>query len=68
MTLGGALSVLLSSLEQDNSNSVVEDRLSEDDGIELWVDFISVEDGKDGDRIGGGESCADRDGLDKGDV
>jgi hypothetical protein len=53
MTLGGALPVLLSSLEQDNGNGVVEDRLSEDDGIELWVDFVGVEDGKDGDGIGG---------------
>jgi hypothetical protein len=68
MTFGGALSVFLSSLEQDNSDGVVEDGLSKDDSVELRVNLISVEDGKDGDGIGSGESCADGDGLDKGDV
>ena len=68
MTLGSTLPVLLSSLEENNGNSVIEDRLSEDDGVELWVNFVGVEDGKDCDGIGSGERCADRDGLDKGDV
>jgi hypothetical protein len=68
MTLGGALSVFLSSLEQDNGDGVVEDGFSKDDGVELRVDFISVEDGKDGDGVGSGESCADRNCFDKGDV
>jgi hypothetical protein len=53
----------LSSLEQDNSHSVVENRLSKDEGVELWLYLVSVENGKDGDGVGGGERRADRHGF-----
>ena len=63
-----ARSVLLRRFEQYDSDGVVQDRLAEDDGVQLGVDFIGVEDGEDGDGIGSGECSADGDGFDEGDV
>lgn len=58
--------VSLSGLEQDNGNSIVQDRLAEDDGVKLGLDFVGVEDAQDGNGIGGGEGGADGNGFDKG--
>jgi hypothetical protein len=44
--------VFLGSLEQNDSNSVVEHRLAKDHGIQLRLYFVRVEDGKNGYWIG----------------
>lgn len=50
---GGALPVLLRGLEQHDGDRIVQDTLAEDDGVQLWVDFVGIEDCQDGDRIRG---------------
>lgn len=65
---GLALVVLLGRLEDDNGNGVVEDGLAEDDGVELGVNLVRVEDGEDGDGIGSGEGGPDGYCVDKGHV
>lgn len=63
-----ALVVLLRRLENDNGNGIVEDRLAKDDGVQLGIDFVGVEDGQDGHRISRRQCCANGDGIDKGHV
>lgn len=41
-------------LEEHNGNGIVQDRLAKDNGIELGVDPVGVEYGKNGDWIGSG--------------
>lgn len=60
--------VFLSRLEQDDGDGVVEDGLAEDDGVKLGLDLVGVEDGEDGDGVGGGEGSADGEGFDEGDL
>jgi hypothetical protein len=43
--------VFLCRLEENDRNCVVQDTLAEDDGVELRVDFVGVENGEDGDRV-----------------
>lgn len=57
--------ISLGSLENDNSNSIVENGFSEDDRVELWVDFVRVEDCQDSDRICRRQCCADGHGFDE---
>jgi hypothetical protein len=64
----GAILVLLCGLEQDNGNGIVQDGLAKDDGVEFRLDFVGVEDGKDGDGVCGGEGSAYRHGLDEVDL
>ena len=59
------LVVLLRRLEDDNGDGVVEDGLAKDDGVELGVDLVRVEDGQNRDGVGGRERCAHGDGVDK---
>ncbi len=63
-----ALFVSLRRLENDNGDGVVEDRLAKDDGVKLGVDLVRVENGENGDGIGGRQGRSDRDGVDKGHV
>ena len=60
--------VFLRRLEKYDGDGVVEDGFAEDDGVEFGVDFVGVEDGEDGDGVGGGKGCADGHGFDEGDV
>jgi hypothetical protein len=46
------LFVFLCSLEKNNGNSIIQDGFSEDDCVQLWVDFVGIENGKNGDGIG----------------
>lgn len=62
------LFVLLGGFENNNGNSIVEDRFTEDDGIELRVDFVSVEDGEDCDGIGSRECSPDGNGIDEAEI
>ena len=68
MACGSAGFVFLGRLEEDNGNGIVQDGLSKDDGVKLGVYFVRVEYGEDGDGVRGGQSGADRHGLDKGNV
>jgi hypothetical protein len=63
-----ALVVLLSGLEDDNGNGVVEDGFAKDDGVELGIDLVCIEDGEDCNWIGGRQGGADGNGIDKGHV
>ena len=38
-----------------DTDGVIKKTLAEDDRIEFWVDFVLLENGKDGDRIRGGQ-------------
>jgi hypothetical protein len=40
------------SLEHDDSDGIVEDTLSKNDRVELWIHVQSIEDSEDGDGIG----------------
>ncbi len=60
-----SLFVSLRRLENDNSDGVVEDRLAENDGVKLGIDFVRIENGENGDGIGSRQGRADRDGVDK---
>lgn len=60
------IGVPLRSLEQHNGNRIVQDALTKDDGVELWVDLVGIENGQNGDRVCGRERCAHRHGFDKG--
>lgn len=60
---GGVGLVLLSSFEYDNGDGVIQNRLAKDDGVQLRIDLVGVENGQDGDGVGSGESCADGDGI-----
>ena len=60
--------VALRSLENDNGNGVVEDGFTKNNGVQLRVDLVRVENGENRYGIRGGESCADGDGVDKGQV
>ena len=62
------LVVLLRRLKDDDGNGVVENGLAKDDGVQLRVDLVCVEDGEDSDGIRSRKSGADRDGVDKGHV
>jgi len=55
-------------LEDDDGDSIIEDGLAKDDGVQLGVDLEGIEDGQDGDGVGGGQGGADRDGVDPGHV
>ena len=55
-------------LEQDNGHGVVQNGFSKDQSIELWLHFVCVKDGKNGNWVGGGEGSADRHGLDEVDL
>lgn len=63
-----AFPVLLSRLEKHDSDSVVEYGLAEDDGVQLRVDSVCVEDGEYSDGIRGGQGCTYGHGFDEGDV
>ena len=60
--------VPLRRLEDDDGNSIVEDRLAKDDGVELGIDLVRVEDGEDGHGIGGRERGAHGYGVDEAQV
>ena len=60
---GARISISLCCFEQHNGDGIVQDRLAKDDGIKLWLDFVDVEDGKDGDRVSCRESSTDREGF-----
>lgn len=60
--------VALRRLEEDNGDCVVEDRFTKNDRVEVRIDLVGVEDGQDGDGIGGRQGRADRNCLDKGEV
>jgi hypothetical protein len=64
----GTIFVLLSGLEKDDGDGVVEDGLSEDECVQLWFHLVCVEDGKNGDGVGGRQSSANRHGLDEVDL
>lgn len=64
----GRVLVLLGRLEQHNGDGVVQDRLAEDDGVQLRLHLVRVEDGKDGDGVRRGERGADGEGFDEGDL
>lgn len=65
MPFCSAFSVLLRSLKQDNGNGVVKYGLSEDDSVQLGIDFVGVENGQDRHWIRGREGSADGHGFDK---
>ena len=46
--------VMQDALVDDDRDRVVQDRLAKDDAVELGVDLVSVEDGKDGHRVRSG--------------
>lgn len=46
--------VLLRRLEQNDSNSIVKDRLAENNGIKLRLNLVQVENRQDSDRVGSG--------------
>ncbi|CAG1962256.1 unnamed protein product [Fusarium graminearum] len=54
-----ALFVLLRSFENDNGNGIVQDGFSKDDGVQLGIDLVSVENSQNSNRVGSRESCAD---------
>jgi hypothetical protein len=58
----------LRSFEQHNSDSIVQDRLSEDDGVEFRLYLVRIEDGKNCDRISSRQRSADRHGFDEVDL
>ena len=41
------------SLVHNDTNGIIEQALSKDNGVKLWVDFVLVEDGEDRDRVRG---------------
>jgi hypothetical protein len=43
--------ISLRCFEQHDSNSIVQDRFSEDDSVQLRLNFVEVENGKNGDGI-----------------
>lgn len=55
--------VPLRCLKQDNSNGIIQDRLSEDYCVQLRLNFVDVEDGQDRDGICRRERSTDRDSL-----
>lgn len=55
--------VLLSSLEDDNGDGIIEDGFAKNDRVQFRVDFVGVEDGQDSDRVGSRERRADRNGV-----
>jgi hypothetical protein len=63
--LSGVDLVSLCGLEDNDSDGVIEDRFAKDDGVQLGIDLVGVEDGQDGHRVGGGQGGADGDGIDK---
>jgi CRISPR/Cas system-associated protein Cas10 (large subunit of type III CRISPR-Cas system) len=50
--------VFLRRLEENNGDCIVEDGLAKDERVELWLDFVGIEDGENSDRVGGRERCA----------
>jgi hypothetical protein len=44
------------SLVHDDRDGIVEDTFAEDDAVQLRIDFVCVEDGQNGYRIGSGQS------------
>jgi hypothetical protein len=60
--------VFLCCFEEHDSNRVVENTLAKDDGVQLRVDFVGIENGEDCDRVCCRQCCADGHGLDEGDV
>lgn len=60
--------VPLCGLEQDDRNRVVQNRLPEDYGVQLWVHLICVENGQDCNRVGSAERCAYTEGFDEADI
>ncbi len=54
LTRRSSFSVFLRCLEQHNRDGIVEYRLAEDDRVKFRVDFIRIEDGENGDWVGGG--------------
>lgn len=46
-----AVFVLLCSLKQDDGDSIIQNALSEDDGVQFRVDLVGVEDCEDRDRV-----------------
>ena len=68
LTRRSSFPVLLRRLEQHDRDGIVENRLAEYDRVKLRVDFIGVEDGEDGDGVGGGECRADGQCVDEVDV
>lgn len=60
-----AILVFLRRLKQHDGDCIVQDGFSEDDSIQFRIDFVGIEDGEDGDRVGGAEGCADGHGFDE---
>jgi hypothetical protein len=51
--------------KQHNSDGIVEDRLSEDDGVEFGFYLVRIKNGKNGNGISGREGGAHRHGFDE---
>ena len=45
--------VLLGGFEQDDGDGIIQDGFSENEGVQLRFDLVRVEDGEDGDGVGG---------------
>ena len=55
-------------LNKNNGNGVVQYALAKDKSVEVDVDIEVVEDGEDGDRVGGGDEGAEVEVVNEGDV
>ena len=55
-------------LHKNYGNSIVKNAFAEDEGIEVDVNIEVVEDGENGDRIGGGDESSKVEVVDEGDV
>lgn len=58
------LTSALGRLEDDNGDSIVENRFTKNDSVQLGVNLEGVEDGQDGDRICGRQGSTNGDGVD----
>ena len=56
------------SLVHDDTDSVVQQTLSKDDGVQLRVDLVLVKDGEDGHRVGGRQRRPERQALNQGEL
>ena len=62
---GARVAISLCRLEQNDGDGIVQNGLAKDDRIELGLDFVNVEDGKDSDWVRGRKSSTDGKGFDK---
>ena len=60
--------LLIAYLHKNNSNCIVQHALAKDKGIEVDINIEVVEDGEDGDRVGGRDEGAKVEVVNEGDV